>query len=141
MTTLERPIPDLATSDQNEYWRATADRRLLHRRCSACSAPLPLVRRHCHHCGSRELGWRESAGRGTVYTYTVIRRHPHPYFRGRTPYVLAYVDLDEGPRMLAEIEADPGSVTIGHRVELAWAEAGEINVPIFRLRDVDEEES
>jgi len=75
---------------------------------------------------------RDSAGRGVVYTYTVVRRHGHPYFRSRAPYVVAYVDLDEGFRLLAEVDADPDAVHVGMRVEVGWEDHGETAVPVFR---------
>jgi uncharacterized OB-fold protein len=83
----------------------------------------------------REPRWRESAGTGTIYTFTVIRQHGHPYFRSRTPYVVAFVDLDEGFRVLTEIAADPASVRIGQRVAVAWEDHDEVSVPVFRVVD------
>jgi hypothetical protein len=73
-----------------------------------------------------------SAGFGTVYTYTVVRQHGHPFFRARAPYVVAYVDLDEGFRMLAEVVGDPDTVQIGQRVAVDWEDHDEVSVPVFR---------
>ena len=59
----------------------------------------------------------ESPGVGTIYTFTVIRRAPLPAFAARVPYVLAFVDLDEGVRLVTNIvDCDPQSVRIGQRV-------------------------
>ncbi|MGH2927742.1 MAG: Zn-ribbon domain-containing OB-fold protein, partial [Solirubrobacteraceae bacterium] len=79
-----------------------------------------------------ELDLRTSAGRGTVYTFTVIRQHGHPFFRGRVPYVVAFIDVDEGFRMLAEVLApDPAEVRVGQRVELRWEAGGDVRIPVF----------
>jgi hypothetical protein len=75
-----------------------------------------------------------------VYTFTVIRRNGHPYFRARAPYVLGMIDLDEGFRMLAEIDADPDTVHVDQRVTVGWEDhPGEdhpgLSIPVFRPED------
>jgi len=82
------------------------------------------------------LPWDSTtAGQGTVYSYTVIRQHGYPYFRGRLPYVIGLIDLDDGFRMLAEIDAPPDDVRIGQRVSVAWEDHAELAVPVFRPAD------
>jgi uncharacterized protein len=129
--TSPRPLPTLDEPDTGPYWRATAEHRLTYRQCRACGHVVFYPRRHCTSCGGTELDERESAGAGVVYSYTVIHRHHHPYFRARVPYALGFVDLDEGPRILAEI-ADPDRVRIGQRVGVEWEDHEELSVPIFR---------
>jgi uncharacterized protein len=69
------------------------------------------------------LEWRESAGLGTVYATTVVRR------RGEPPHNVALIDLDEGFRMMSRVEGTaPEDVRIGMRVRVAFDPDG---VPIF----------
>jgi len=110
---MTRPLPAFPEPDTEPYWRATHEHRLLYQ---------PF----------RDAEWLESAGLGTVYTFTVIRQHGHPYFRSRTPYVVGYVDLDEGFRLLAEIAEDPAGVQVGQRVRVDWEDHDEVSVPLFR---------
>ena len=42
-------------------------------------------------------------GQGTIYSYSIVRLSYHPFFRGKAPYAVAYVDLDEGPRFLTNV--------------------------------------
>ena len=42
-------------------------------------------------------------GRGTVYSFSVVRKAEHPFFRARVPYAVAWIDLDEGFRMLSNV--------------------------------------
>jgi uncharacterized OB-fold protein len=56
------------------------------------------------------------AGLGTVVTFTVIHT-ANEQFEALTPYVLAIVKLDEGPRMTAQIVCRPDEVKIGMRVK------------------------
>lgn len=73
---------------------------------------------------SDALEFVDAAGTGTVYTYTVIRRSQHPAFAARVPYVLAFVDLDEGVRIVTNIvDCEPGAVHIGQRVRARFEAA------------------
>lgn len=128
-----RPLPRFPEADTEPFWTATKQRRLTYQVCRACAGVVFHPRRHCPHCGGLDLEWRDSAGSGTVYTFTVVRQHGHPYFRSRLPYAVAFVDLDEGFRMLAEIAgADPDGLRVGQRVAVDWEEFDEVNVPVFR---------
>lgn len=133
-TDVPRPLPQLVEPDTAPFWRATHSGRLSYPVCRECGGVVFYPRRHCIHCTSGDIEWRESAGVGTVYTYTVIRQHGHPFFRQRVPYVVAFVDLEEGFRMLAEIVgAEPDAVRIGQRVRVEWEDGGEVQIPLFRL--------
>ena len=90
-------------------------------------------RRHCTKCLGNSLSWYTASGRGTIYTYSVVRQSYHPFFRGRVPYAVAWIDLDEGPRLLSEIVGveDPGSIEIGQRVKVSWESHEELAVPLF----------
>jgi hypothetical protein len=131
----DRPLPALSEPDTGPFWVAAKEHRLTYQRCASCGEIVFHPRRHCTRCLSTDLQWRASAGQGTVYTYTVIRQHGHPYFRGRLPYVIGFVDLDEGFRMLAEIDTSPDGVRIGQRVSVGWEDNAEVAIPVFRPTD------
>ena len=126
-----RPQPRFPEPDTGPFWEATREERLTYQVCRRCGGVVFYPRSHCTHCTSLDLDLRTSAGRGSIYSFTVIRQQGHPFFRGRVPYVVAYVDLDEGFRMLTEVKGDPGLVGIGQRVEVRWEEGDEVRVPIF----------
>lgn len=88
--------------DTAEFWDGCAQGRLLVPRCNACAELIWYPRRFCPFCASTSVTYEEMSGRGTVYSFTVSRRGRGP-FRGRAPYVVAYVELDEGPRILTNI--------------------------------------
>jgi hypothetical protein len=86
-------------------------------------------------CLWRALSWHASEGRGTVYSYSVIRQSYHPFFRSRVPFAVAWIDLDEGPRVLSNLTgvADPSrDVKIGMRVAVEWEPYDELAIPLFR---------
>ena len=129
-------LPVLAPSPSPEtkaFWDATADDRLLLPKCSACGTVIWYPRAICPDCHSLEIEWFEAAGTGTIYSWTVSHRGEGPY-REASPYCIAYVELDEGPRVLTNIvDADLTSLAIGQRVTLAWADRGEgTKLPRFR---------
>ena len=113
------------------FWAATAEHRLTYQVCRACGQVVFHPRRHCTGCIGGDLEWRDSAGAGTVYTFTVIRQHGHPFFRARIPYLVGLIDLDEGFRMLAEIAADPEALQVDQRVTVTWEDHADLSVPIF----------
>ena len=73
-----------------------------------------------------EVEWVPAVGTGTVYSYSIMR--------ARTPYVIAYVELDEGPRMMTNIVGCALDVVrIGMKVRLKFVgtEGGGPPVPMF----------
>lgn len=119
---LEQAYPELS-----EFWTAARQGRLLLRSCTGCGRPHAYPRMICPFCRSQALRWVESAGRGVVHSYSVMRRV-------ETPYVLAYVRLDEGAVMMSNIvDCDVDDVSIGQRVELVWRDTPEGRpVPFFK---------
>ncbi|HEV7801491.1 MAG TPA: OB-fold domain-containing protein, partial [Burkholderiales bacterium] len=96
---MERPIPvpDAATAP---YWSAANEGRLVLPRCTACSRWHFYPRALCPYCSSDKLEWQSASGRGEVYSYTVVHRAPSPAFAAEVPYVVAIVELEEGPHLM-----------------------------------------
>ena len=114
------------------FWDACAEGRLSIPRCDDCGELIWYPRRFCPFCSSRSVTYVDVSGRGTVYTFTIMRRGVGP-FRDKAPYVLAYVRLDEGPVVMTNIVGvDPGSVRIDQPVQVVWEPAGEADqIPRF----------
>ncbi len=75
--------------------------------------------------GRRNLEWRETSGRGMVYSYTVTHV-PTAGFEDRTPYIVGLIELDEKVRIIGNIvNIDPGDVAIGMRVRVTFETLGE----------------
>jgi uncharacterized OB-fold protein len=126
------PSP-ISNPDSRAYWEGARQDRLMIRKCKACGATHFLPRYLCPACWSIELEWIQASGRGKVHSFTIIRRAPLPAFAGKVPYVVALIDLDEGPRMMANILGDDALQTrIGDPVEVRFEERGEgAKVPQF----------
>jgi hypothetical protein len=126
------PVPDV-TPETEAFWTATAEGTLLLPRCDRCGAVIWYPRAFCPVCASLEVSWIPASGRGTVYSFTVVRRPAPPYDRSG-PFVVAYVELEEGPRILTNVvECEPDAVEIGMPVEVVFHDTGEGRA-LYRFR-------
>lgn len=132
-----RPQPRFPEPHTEPFWEGAKQGELRYQRCEACSAVVFTPRLHCTECGSLDLAWQRSQGLGTVYTYSVVRQNRNPAFSELGAYVVAYVDLDEGFRMMTNVVgvADPlHDVRCGMRVRVDFEaqDSGEYPIPVFR---------
>ena len=117
---MRRPRPSPSPSTQ-AFWEATGKDQFLIQRCRACGAAQFYPKTTCTTCGSSELDWEPASGRGTLHTFTVARRATHPAFAGAEPYVVAIIELAEGPRVTGNVVGcDVDEVRIGMPLELVW---------------------
>jgi hypothetical protein len=128
MATPERkiPVPE-ANPETKPFWDAATEGRLLIKKCVTCGQVHFYPRAICPFCGSDKTEWVTASGRGTVYSYSVMRRVP-------IPYALAYVTLEEGVTMMTNIvDCDLDAIRIGQRVTVAFKPSeGGPPVPMFR---------
>ncbi len=118
MSTRPVPGPDHVTAP---FWDATRAGRLLVQRCTRCDVAQHYPRAMCRECAG-DTEWVTCSGRGTVYTFSIVRQNRTPPFDALVPYVVAMIDLDEGARMMGNITGrDPDDVRIGMRVAV-WFE-------------------
>lgn len=130
-----RPLPNVNEFDTGAFWKATRDKRLTYQTCDDCNAVIFYPRRHCTACLGNNLSVNDAGGGATVYSFSVIRQSYHPFFRNLVPYAVAWVDLDEGPRLLTNIvgvDDQHADIQIGMRVEVEWEEHESLNIPLFR---------
>lgn len=113
-----KPLPKPNGVTQH-FWSSSAAGKFVFQDCGKCGHRQFPPRLTCTNCHNVDLGWREAAGRGTVYSYTVVHRAPLEAFKADTPYVIGIVELEEGVRAMMNVRvADPASVTIGMPVEI-----------------------
>jgi uncharacterized OB-fold protein len=111
------------------YQRYLESGRLAFQRCAGCGAAVFYPRVLCPVCGSPDLAWETSSGRGTVYATTAV------YRRESAPYNVVLVDLEEGFRMMSRVDGVPAEeVQIGMRVAFR-VERDDDPVPVFVPED------
>ncbi len=127
------PLP-VANADSAVYWQSAREGKLVLRRCKSCGETHFMPRYLCPVCWSTDLEWIEAAGKGTVHSFTIIRRASSPAFTALTPYVVALIDLEEGPRMMSNIVGDGAlDVQIGDGVALQFEDREGAKLPQFSL--------
>jgi uncharacterized protein len=141
MTLSEKVLPAPApfvNPEVKPFWEATAEGRLLLPKCLECASLIWYPRPFCPSCASTRVEWIQASGRGTIYSFTVNRRGQADLaaYREAGVYVLAYVELEEGPRVMTNIvDCDPDSVSIGQQVEVVFHDTGQgTALPRFRPR-------
>jgi uncharacterized OB-fold protein len=95
--------PPVVTEESRPFWEACRQGKLLVQYCTQCQRHQFYPRLYCMHCGSNALRWVEASGHGVIYSYTIIHLNKSPEFINDTPYNVAIVQLEEGPRMLSNI--------------------------------------
>jgi uncharacterized OB-fold protein len=123
----DKPIPE-PNALTKPFWEAARNHKLAIQSCKSCGNKQWFPRAWCLECGSRKLEWAEVGGRGTVYSYTIIRQviGNVPAFQRDIPFVIALVELDEGPRMYSNIVGcKPDDIKIGMKVKVVFDDATE----------------
>lgn len=127
---------DLPTveDETRPFWDATREGRFLLKRCQACGAAHHYPRPHCPACWSEEVEWEQASGRATLYTWSVVYGNDLPPFGDRVPYVVAAVDLEEGPRVMTNIVGcDPAALAVDMALVVDYeVRTDEVTVPVFR---------
>ncbi len=118
--------------DNAWWWEGAAEGKLLIQRCKACEKLRHPPRPICDACGSMEWDSVESAGNGTIHTFTILH---YPQFPGyEFPIFAALIDLDEGTRIVSNVvDCKPEDARIGMRVKAFIHEDEDgFKLPLFR---------
>lgn len=135
------------------FWQGCRAGELRLQHCAACNRFQFYPRIVCTGCGATALTWQAVSGRGRIASFTVVRRPLSAAYEA--PYVVALIDLEEGPRLMSNIvdtdvseagkqagrtdEWKPARVVVGARVEVQFEPWGADRVlPVFRIAHGDQ---
>ena len=126
-------IPPVPSRNDEFFWHAARESRLVARRCTGCSAlqhpPAPM----CPHCQSLQFRVEDLSGRGVIHSWIVSR---HPSVPDSESRIVALIDLEEGIRMVSNIAAPPGTpVRTGMAVHVTFEQFGDVVLPQFVIDD------
>ena len=124
----DRKIPSpIANTETQAFWDAARTGRFVLPTCTACRKAHWYPRAICPFCADGTIEWRDASGKGTIYTFSVMRR-------AKEPYVIAYVTLAEGPTMMTNIvDCNFDALRIGQPVNVVFKETENgPPVPMFR---------
>lgn len=127
---LPRPTPE-----SQPFWDGCKAHELRLQRCRPCGEAFFYPRNVCPRCLGPELEWFRASGRGRLHTFSIL------HVAGRKPpleppFVLAVIELEEGPRMLSNlvgVEPDPARISCEMPVVVEFADVtDECTLPRFR---------
>jgi uncharacterized OB-fold protein len=115
-----KPLPHI-DEEMRPWWEAAQRHELYIQKCRDCGDLRFHPRALCTNCMSSRTEWIRCSGRGKIYTFTVTYQNGSSGFRDSLPYVLAWVELEEGVKMLTNIvECPPDQMKIDQRVEAVF---------------------
>ncbi|ARK29961.1 Zn-ribbon domain-containing OB-fold protein [Halalkalibacter krulwichiae] len=124
------PKPTVETAP---YWEACRNHELLIQQCSTCHHFQFYPRLMCTKCTNRKMQWKRATGHGTVKSFTIVHRAISKVYQMEAPYVVALIQLEEGPTMMSNIiKCNLQAVEIGMKVKVefeTWSES--MTVPQF----------
>ncbi len=129
MVEVPRPYPQ-PDRDTAPFWDAQNHHRLIFQRCSNCGYVRYVVGPLCPNCRSFAFQWIESSGRGRIYSHTTVHYQAHPAFP--VPYTVLLVEMEEGPRLVAQLRNPEGRpFGIGTPVRVEWEDHPNQSLPVF----------
>ena len=114
--------PDVHT---REYWEFCAKRELRFQKCRKCGAFRFPPLTGCRECGSTEVEWAAVAGRGRVFSYTIVHHPATPDVQKEVPYPVVAVEFDDAPgvRLISNVlDVGVDEIEVGMELDLAWDE-------------------
>ena len=112
--------------ESKPFWDATAQGKLMIKRCKACGEPHYFPRSICPFCFSDKTVWEESSGEATIYTFSLMRKSANG------PFAIAYVTLKEGPSVQTNIvDCDIDTLKIGQKVKVVFKPTDGAPLPFF----------
>jgi len=124
-----------AQLDAQPYWAALNASKLTYQYCTACQNPVWPAHSFCPHCGAapEQLEWRESSGRGAVYSYSTVMRGPTDAWAAIVPYTVGFIEMAEGYYLFSQINGDPDDIRIGQAVRVSYLRRGAQMLPVFEI--------
>ena len=129
----QKPLPKV-NADTKPFWDACRNHELRFQKCTECGHvrwPPSIL---CPLCYSSKTEWIRASGKGTVFSFVVYHKAFHPAFEADLPYVVAIVELREGPHFLTNIVGcDPSEISCEMPVDVVWEDiTEEFSLPKFR---------
>jgi uncharacterized OB-fold protein len=112
----EELFPDINALNA-PFWTGLAEGEVRLQRCAQCGSHQYPPESFCYSCGARDLAWVKVRGEGTIYSFIVVHQQYHKAFKPFLPYIVAIVQMDEGPRMLSAMLGLAQPIAIGDRVK------------------------
>ena len=136
VTAYAKPLPVIDRVSR-PYWEFNRRHEFRLQKCSSCGTVRFPPRERCPNCLNPEATWEPMSGRGRVWSWVVMHQRYFAGFKDELPYVVLWVQLDEGPMMMSNlVDSDPARLRCDAAVEVTFVDVTEeITLPQFRLRE------
>jgi uncharacterized OB-fold protein len=132
-TAYAKPLP--AITDLNRpYFEGGKDNQLKLQQCTQCRHLRYPFARHCPKCLSTDYHWHAVSGRAKLWSWIVMHQVYIRGFADDVPYIVAYVELEEGPHMISTvIDVDRSKLACDQLLEVAFKQVSDdVWLPVFR---------
>ena len=124
MTVYSKPLP-IPSPEREPFWDGLRHDRFLLQHCNRCATINWFPRAFCYVCGHDSFDWRDASGKGILETYSIVYRPMNEAWKTEVPYVLAWVKLEEGIKMVTRlIMTDGHEPRIDAPVVVRFVDAG-----------------
>jgi uncharacterized protein len=129
---MTKPVP-VTQPWSEKFWEGAKQGKLFIQVCKDCKSKIFYPRKFCPECWSGNLDWIEASGKAKIYTFSTAYSMVEPKFMDELPYTIAYVDLEEGIRMMTRIvDCKPEEISFDMDVEVLFHERNGYFLPYFR---------
>ena len=115
-----KPLPNPDDPLSAPHWAAAREDRLVFQRCMNCGYVRWPAAKNCPECLSSEAEWTQLSGRGRLWSFCTYEHALNEAFAQDAPYVVAAVQLDEGPYLMTNIVESTEGLEIGQLVEAVF---------------------
>ena len=131
--TYNKPLPR-PNRISARYWEGARQHELRIISCTSCAHNFLPAADRCPRCLGKELEWVKASGRGKVWSWVVFHQRYFAAFEPDLPYNVAYVELEEGPRLMTNlVECDDAAMRCDMPVEVVFDDVTpEVSLPKFR---------
>lgn len=131
---MDKPRPKI-NPDNRPFWDGCDTGELRLPFCAQCTKPHLPPGPVCPFCFSGKLQWKPASGRGRISSWTIVHKAWFASFAEEVPYNVVQVELDEGPRLTANVVGLSGrALVIGAPVQVVFDRIdNEFLLPRFRL--------
>ena len=133
MSVYEKPLPK-PEMERKVYWEYCRKHELRIQRCIDCGRLNNPSTAYCPNCMAENFEWIKMSGKGKVYSYAIVRQPYHKAFVNDLPYVIAAIELEEGPRVMSNIiGCRPEDIKIDMPVEVQFEDVtDQVTLPKFK---------
>jgi uncharacterized OB-fold protein len=132
MSATPKPLP-VPTPETEPFWKAARDHRLSLPKCTDCARIRFPPSGHCPACGSPAHEWVDLSGAGKVFSFVTYQRLYNKGWENELPYVVAVIELAEGPRILSTLTGiEPEDVVCDMAVKVVFDDVTQdVTMPQF----------